>query len=111
MWIGLAAIALLMGFGFNLAPARADTPTGYQEYFIPGGEEQLWDIFVDMDNFDEDQPDDQLDEDAGMHAVISVVAGADSTTVYYDHWENGYGFDPGDPGTADANTSTPPAGR
>ncbi len=35
------------------------------------------------------------------HAVISVTAWSDNTTVYYDHWENGYGFDPTNPGTAD----------
>jgi hypothetical protein len=81
--------------------ARADTPTGYQEYFIPGGEKQLWDIFVYMDNYDPDQPDGELDEDAGMHAVISVASGADNTTVYYDHWEDGCDFDPDSPGTAD----------
>ena len=44
------------------------------------------------------------------HAVISVTAWSDNTTVYYDHWENGYDFDPANPTTADetyTHCSTP----
>ena len=33
--------------------------------------------------------------------MISVTAWADTTAVYYDHWENGYDFDPANPTTAD----------
>ena len=35
-----------------------------------------------------------------MHAVITVTAWSDNTTVYYDHWETGTNFDPANP---DAN--------
>jgi uncharacterized repeat protein (TIGR01451 family) len=82
-------------------PVKSGVSSGYQEYFIPGGEGQLWDIFLDMDTYDSSQLPSDLDEDEGMHAVISVVAGGDSTTIYYDHWEDGYDFDPDDPSTAD----------
>ena len=37
----------------------------------------------------------------GMHAVIAVTAWSANTTVYYDHWEDGYDFDPANPATAD----------
>ena len=90
----LLPFVVLAVWGTFAPPAAADTPAGYQTYVIPGGEDQLWDIFVDMDDYD-------LDVEDGMHAVISVVAGADNTTVYYDHWEDGYDFDPADPSTAD----------
>ena len=37
-----------------------------------------------------------------MHAVIAVTAWSANTTVYYDHWEDGYDFDPANPeATAD----------
>ena len=32
-----------------------------------------------------------------MHAVIAVTAWSANTTVYYDHWEDGYDFDPANP--------------
>ncbi len=67
-----------------LSPVQAAVPAGYSEYFIPGGTDQLWDIFEDNDN------DPNLGEAAGFHTVIAVTAGTDSTTIYYDHWENGY---------------------
>lgn len=67
--------------------AQAAVPAGYSEYFVPGGTDQLWGIFEDNDN----SPD--LAEGSGMHAVIAVTAGSDSTTIYYDHWENGYDAD------------------
>ena len=38
----------------------------------------------------------------GMNSVVTATASADNQVVYYDHWENGYGFDPLNPGsTAD----------
>lgn len=76
-------------------PAHAQNSAGYSEYYIPGSEQQLWDIFVNLDN------DPVLVSGSGMHAVIAVTASLDGTTVYYDHWEDGYDFDPNTPGTAD----------
>lgn len=35
-----------------------------------------------------------------MHSIITVTAWSDNTTIYYDHWEGGYQFDPSNP---DAN--------
>ena len=66
---------------------------GLIEYFVPGPEQQLRAIFEDMDN---DPPVGDY-----MDAIITVAAAADSTTLYYDHWENGYNFDPDNPSSAD----------
>jgi len=82
----LAATLLLPG----LAAAQS---AGLIEYFVPGPEEQLREIFEDMDN---DPPVGDY-----MEAIITVAAATDSTTLYYDHWENGYDFDPDNPSSAD----------
>ena len=37
------------------------------------------------------------DQSRDMHSIISVTAWSDNITVCYDHWENGYGFDPQNP--------------
>ena len=42
----------------------------------------------------------------GMHSVTSVVAWSANTTVYYDHWENGYNFDPNNPAATADETYT-----
>lgn len=73
--------------------SHAATSAGYSDYYVPGDEVNMWTIFDTLD-------------DAGtnyaMHSVISVTAWSANTTVYYDHWENGYTFDPENPAaTAD----------
>jgi uncharacterized repeat protein (TIGR01451 family) len=97
------------GFGFQKGLAG-----GYSEYYVPtqmtatgvsegvvatfgqmtGG---IWSILRDLDN--------DTAIDAGMHYIIAVGASTDSTTVYYDHWEDGYDFDPLNPSTADVTTA------
>jgi uncharacterized repeat protein (TIGR01451 family) len=71
-----------------LQTARAGVAAGYSEYYIPGASDQMWDIFENLDNV----PD--LIEADGLRCIIAVTAASDNTTIYYDHWENGYGFDP-----------------
>ncbi|MEW6031199.1 MAG: sortase [Chloroflexota bacterium] len=63
--------------------ARAAVSAGYSEYYIPGGSEQLRAILVDNDN-------DPVIA-ANLYNVITVTIAVDGVTVYYDHWENGYG--------------------
>ena len=77
-----------------LAPTATPTPwqifgipSGYSEYLIPGSEEQMWSVYTNNQITN-------MSQQSGMHAVISVVANLDDTVVYYDHWENGYGFNP-----------------
>ena len=67
---------------------------GYAEYYIPGHEQQLWEIFVDLDN------DPVLDSNQGTHTTIAIAIESDNTTIYYDHWEDGYDFDPDAPDPA-----------
>lgn len=100
----LACVVLILLFTLVIPMrSKAAAPAGYSEYFIPAGDEQLWNILVDLDNYDPNNyPTYTLVANEGMHAVISIVAASDSTTIYYDHWENGYGFNPDNPeGTAD----------
>ena len=80
----LAGWALLMLL--TPQPSAAEG-AGYAEYYITGHEQQLWDIFVDLDN------DPVLDAGQGSHTTIAVATETDSTTIYYDHWEDGYDFD------------------
>ncbi|OGO71216.1 MAG: hypothetical protein A2Z37_07255 [Chloroflexi bacterium RBG_19FT_COMBO_62_14] len=95
----LCALASLTVLFLSVAPqgsAQAQASAGYSEFYIPGATQQMWDIFENLDN----NPD--LVEASGMHNVTAVTATLDSTTVYYDHWEDGYDFDPADPvATAD----------
>jgi uncharacterized repeat protein (TIGR01451 family) len=72
----------------SLRTSRAGVAAGYSEYYIPGASDQLWNIFENLDNV----PD--LVEGQGLRCIIAVTAASDNTTIYYDHWENGYGFDP-----------------
>ena len=68
-------------------PAQAGIVTGLSEYYIPAEADQLWAIFVDNDN------NPVLVASNGIHYVVGVTASTDNTTVYYDHWEDGYDFD------------------
>ena len=86
-------------------PAFGSSTAGFSEYIVPGNEEILHSILDEIGNGDQGYPN------ANMHSFITLTAWADSTSVYYDHWENGYGFDPDDPeGTADEffNANTTP---
>ncbi|HYM59424.1 MAG TPA: hypothetical protein VEZ11_00885, partial [Thermoanaerobaculia bacterium] len=84
-------IACLLFVAANAAFGQA--AAGYSEYILPGDEQNMYFIFNDLD----------VNAGAtGMHSVISVVAWSANTTIYYDHWENGYNFDPNNPAaTAD----------
>ncbi|HLF37610.1 MAG TPA: hypothetical protein VI520_06720, partial [Anaerolineales bacterium] len=93
-FLGLAAGVLAVG---GLAsPAQAQSAAGFSEFYIPGETQQMWNIFENLDN------DPNLVEASGMHNVTAVTATLDNTTIYYDHWEDGYDFDPANPAaTAD----------
>jgi uncharacterized repeat protein (TIGR01451 family) len=81
---GLAVLSLLLISPITPSqPVQAEVPAGESEYFIPGFSQDLRTILVDIDN-------DPVITNT-MHNVITVSVGGDNTTVYYDHWENGYG--------------------
>ncbi len=77
------------------SPLRAAVPAGYSEFVVPGDEDAMYDVLQDISGND-------VNAAQGMYSAISVTAWANDVTVYYDHWENGYTFDPQDPdATAD----------
>jgi uncharacterized repeat protein (TIGR01451 family) len=95
--LGKQFFILLMLSLFGLASVRAATPAGYSEFFIPVDEDNEFFILNALGGIAAGQ---------NMRSVISMTAWADNTTIYYDHWENGYDFDPNDPSTtADENCS------
>jgi uncharacterized repeat protein (TIGR01451 family) len=80
-------------FLLGASPAVAQVVAGYSEYYIPADEDNL---SLALCSYGATGC-----TSSSTHAVISVTAWADNTTVYYDHWENGYNFDPANPTTAD----------
>ncbi len=71
-------------------------PAGYSEYYIPGDENIMGQVWADIGAAG------PVALNAPRHTIISVVAWSPDTTIYYDHWENGYNFDPNNPdATAD----------
>jgi len=75
----------------------AAVPAGFSEYYIPGSTDQLFRILKDIDN-DPDLGDAfggggtcNTGDCNNMHNVTTVSVSSDGVTVYYDHWENGYG--------------------
>lgn len=85
-WFGAVAACLLLGAS---AGALAQGSAGYSEYFVPANEDNMATIF------------NVLDGGGGttMRSVVVVTAWAPNTTIYVDHWENGYDFDPTNPGS------------
>ncbi len=88
------ALALLLVLAAS--PAMAQVAAGYSEYFIPGDEDNMGRVLCVYGAWAYPCPN-----PVHTHVVISVTAWSDNTTVYFDHWENGYGFDPANPATAD----------
>jgi uncharacterized repeat protein (TIGR01451 family) len=81
----LIYIAVLLLF-LTPTPAAAQ-PTGYQEYYVLGYEEQVWQTFLAIyDGPDRDIP-------GWICSTVSLVATADYQVIYYDHWEDGYEAD------------------
>lgn len=94
--IFLLAAALVAGLLLT-TPVLAQA-AGYSEYYLPGDELNMYYIFNDLDA--------NGTGNTGMHSVTSVVAWSGNTIIYYDHWENGYGFDPNNPGSTADETVT-----
>ena len=85
-WRALAlAVAVLLSC-LVTTPAIAQ-PTGYQEYYVLGYEEQIWRAFLAI----YDGPDSNIR--GRICSTVSLVATADYQVIYYDHWEDGYEAD------------------
>ncbi len=63
--------------------AAQSVPTGYQDYFVLGFEQHVWDM---MEKVRSDEGGDAFAD--GMNSVITAVASADNQILYYDHWED-----------------------
>jgi len=90
-------------------------PSGYQEYFILGYEQHVWDMMNKVVSAEGAGP---LAD--GSNSLITATANADFQVIYYDHWEDGFEadiFNPtqgstiilgdGDPTNGDACDFTP----
>ncbi len=84
----LASAAILFLFvnspfaPFKTQTVKAEVPAGISEYFIPGFSQDLLYILTNIQ---------VTDLGTNLHNVITISVGGDNTTIYYDHWENGYG--------------------
>ena len=77
----LALVTLASG-----VPARAATvPTGFQEYYVIGQEQHVWDMF---DRPVTAQPVGTYMLTDAMLSVVSVTASSANQIVYYDQWED-----------------------
>ena len=80
----LATAAMLVAIA---APSRAQQiPTGYQEYFVLGHEQQVWNL---LNRVVLGEGGGAYTTANGMNSVVSAVASADGQRLYYDHWEDG----------------------
>jgi len=67
-------------FIFTATCIFAQNVAGFQEYFIPGPEDNLDTIWAYVEG-----------SYSSFRTIVSVTATTDSTEVIYDHWEDGYG--------------------
>ena len=94
--IGVVGVLIVFViFSSLLVPYSVSAAEG-NEYYIPGGADQLFQILKDIDN------DPDLGNAFGgggtcttapcnqLHNIITVVVGQDNAMIYYDHWENGF---------------------
>ena len=85
----LDLLLLLICFAFLILFSTSTTasaqPTGYQEYYVLGYEEHVWQAFNEIN--------DGGPVTGSICSIVSLVATADHQIVYYDHWEDGYEAD------------------
>ena len=68
-------------------PAQAQQiPTGYQEYFVLGHEQQMWNL---LNRVVLGEGGGTYTTANGMNSVVSAVASANGQRFYYDQWEDG----------------------
>jgi uncharacterized repeat protein (TIGR01451 family) len=83
-WPGRLFLATL---ALAATPAAAQQiPTGYQEYFVLGHEQQVWNL---LNRVVLGEGGGGYTQASGMNSVVSSVASANGQRIYYDHWEDG----------------------
>jgi uncharacterized repeat protein (TIGR01451 family) len=90
-------LLLVAGLALTTPAAAQQVPTGYQEYFVIGHEQHLWDM---MDRVCQSQTGGPCAAANGMNSVVATTASANSQIVYLDHWEDGYEANVFTPGQA-----------
>jgi uncharacterized repeat protein (TIGR01451 family) len=101
-WVVSAGLATVLCALCAAAPAWAQSggvPTGYQEYFVLGHEQHIWEM---MDNISFSQGYGHLT--SGTNSVVSMTASADNQIIWYDQWEDGLEADPVHSATHQAST-------
>ena len=98
------AMTLVLGVLASPGGSAQALPSGVSDYFIPTTSQQVFSIFVDNDN------NPVLVQAQGMRYVIGVTAYVNNTTLFYDHWEDGYDFNETDFSNADETYSVALAG-
>jgi uncharacterized repeat protein (TIGR01451 family)/uncharacterized repeat protein (TIGR02543 family) len=90
LWaLPVAVLILLLPL---LAPTPAAAlPAGFQEYYVLGSEEQIYNMFDVIDTDEIGSPG--AISSNQMRSIVTVVATADNQVFYYDHWEDGYEAD------------------
>ena len=74
--------AILM---ISSVPEARAANAGYSEYFIPGSENTMQLVIEEIGSGT---------QGTTTHSTIGVTSWDGNTTLYYDHWENGYNLDP-----------------
>lgn len=88
-WLAFLSALHIAVLASCLVPSLAAAqPTGYQEYYVLGYEEQVWRAFVSI----YDGP--ARDIPGKICSTVSLVTTANYQVIYYDHWEDGYEADP-----------------
>lgn len=67
--------------------ASQNFPPPVQTYYVPAPEDQLLDVLNTLNS----------EAQSPVRTLISIVAGADDTFIYYDHWEDGYELNAANP--------------
>ncbi len=84
-----AVLLIITALSFGSSTVWA-APGGYGQFFVPGDEDLLSRVLQDLDALGGgDGPE--------THSIIEITSWGGNTTIYYDHWEDGYEFDPDNP--------------
>lgn len=82
----LALIALSVFLAVSIGPVGVSAVTvGTQDFYLPLPSNLTSPIFSDIYTSQKSTWPSQP-----MHYVVGITATVDNTTIYYDHWENGY---------------------
>ena len=85
---GLGSAVVCMVLLTAASVGAQSVPTGYQDYFVLGFEQHVWDMMEKVRSVEGGAAFAD-----GMDSVVTAVASADNQVLYYDHWEDSLEFD------------------